>query len=290
MGGAAGGGGALGAGGAAGCDLTKPFGTLTAIDAINSPASDDAFTLSADQLTGYIETTRTGGLGADDIWVTTRTTTSAKFSAPTLLQGGVNTIYGEVSPFLTKDGLRLLYGSSAAGNWDIYIAARPSAAAVFGAGAAVSGINTTDLDAGPWLSSDETQIYFCSARPGGLGGADIWVADFGTNGASNVRNLSSVNTTSDEEAPVLSADGLTIYFTSRQPGGSGGSDIWMAQRSTVSDGFGQSVNVAELNSPSNESPTWVSPDACTLFIASDKDSTSGSGRTGFDIYKATRGK
>jgi Tol biopolymer transport system component len=189
-----------------------------------------------------------------------------------------------VTPFVSTDGLHLFYSSDASGNYDIMLATRASTATVFGTGAAVAGLNLADLDACPFLSADGKQLYFCSIRAGGLGGADIWVADFGTNGATNIHNLSAVNTSTDEENPVLSPDGLTIYFSSKQTGSKGDYDIWMAKRSTAADGFGQAVAVTELNTDSSDAPTWLSPDGCMLFFASDH------GGTSFGLYQATRGQ
>jgi Tol biopolymer transport system component len=283
------GGGVGGTGGGAGCNLSSPFSTPMAVTELNSTASDDAISLSPDLLTAYIESNRPGGAGGEDIWVAHRTSVSAKFSAPTLLEGGVNTAANEVTPAISHDGLRLYYASG--GGYALQIATRPSTAAVFSAGAPLAGINGAGFDVCPWLSADESQLYFCSVRPGSRGGADIFVADLGTNGASNVTELVAVNTTTDEENPVLTADGLTIYFSSKQlAGGGAGTDyhIWTAHRSTTADGFGQSTAVTELNSSGGDAAGWVSPDGCTIYILSSRDAGSG-GRTGDDIYIATRG-
>jgi beta-lactamase regulating signal transducer with metallopeptidase domain len=48
-----------------------------------------------------------------------------------------------------------------------------------------------------------------------------------------------VNSLSSDVAPSISADGLTLYFTSERSGGYGGrADIWVATRETTDDGWG----------------------------------------------------
>ena len=177
--------------------------------------------------------------------------------------------------------------STSSTSYDIWVATRTSTLGVFSAGVSVAGLNGNDLEAGPWLSGDEKLIYFYSVRAGGLGGADIWIADLAANGASNVRNLADVNTASDEENPVLTPDGLTIVFSSRQSGrgAKGNYDIWIARRTTAADGFGQSVNVAELNTTADDAPSWISPDGCTLSFVRNRVSANA-----FDLYQATRGR
>jgi hypothetical protein len=79
-------------------------------------------------------------------------------------------------------------------------------------------------------------------------------------------------------------DELTIYFASlRTDGGAKGNlDIWMARRSSVDEQFGLPRNVAKLNTPLSEYPTWISADGCRLYIAK------GEANDSFDIYVATR--
>ena len=42
-----------------------------------------------------------------------------------------------------------------------------------------------------------------------------------------------INTEYNDTYPILTADGLTIYFTSDRPGGLGGDDIWVSRRETT---------------------------------------------------------
>ena len=53
-----------------------------------------------------------------------------------------------------------------------------------------------------------------------------------------------VNTTADIRCPVVSSDGLTLYYTAT---GGDSFDIWTATRATTSDGFGTPSQLANVN-------------------------------------------
>ena len=74
----------------------------------------------------------------------------------------------------------------------------------------------------------------------------------------------------DQRAPVLSADGLTIYWTRADP--TGKYDIYVAHRPSPNIPFdGGETRVAELSSPAAEFAGWISPDGCALYFWSDAD-------------------
>ncbi|MGB2901018.1 MAG: hypothetical protein WBB89_17290, partial [Candidatus Acidiferrum sp.] len=43
--------------------------------------------------------------------------------------------------------------------------------------------------------------------------------------------------------PLISRDGLSLYFSSDRPGGFGGFDIWVSQRLSVNDPWGEPQNL-----------------------------------------------
>ncbi|MCA9212287.1 MAG: PD40 domain-containing protein [Planctomycetales bacterium] len=84
---------------------------------------------------------------------------------------------------------------------------------------------------------------------------------------------------------TVSADGLTIYFTSFRDGGYGGADLWQAKRSSISEPFGPAMNLGpEINTADFENFPNISSDGRTLYFAS----TRAAGQGGFDLYQATR--
>jgi hypothetical protein len=270
------------------CDPTQPFGTPTPLADFNTSSDDDGVYLSDDLLTAYLSSDRAGGSGGYDLWVATRGAVGDHFSTPTPL-GTVDTPDDERQPVTSHDGLRLYFMTNhgTSGTYDIAAAVRDGLSATFASPAPVPGLNGTGNDTGPWISLDGTSITFASDRPGGLGGNDIYVADLGAAGASGVVDYTDVNSTVDDAAPVLSRDGLTLYFSSKRAGAGalGNDDIWVARRAVVTDGFAAPTNVGELNSAAADGPRWLSADDCALYFTSDR----AGGLGGYDLYQATRG-
>jgi Tol biopolymer transport system component len=94
-----------------------------------------------------------------------------------------------------------------------------------------------------------------------------------------------VNSASSEQHPVISPNGLSLYFASDRPGGQGSNDIYVAQRPTLTSAWGAAQNLgATVNSASGESPGSISPDGREMFIISNRPGGSG----GVDIWVMTR--
>ena len=67
------------------------------------------------------------------------------------------------------------------------------------------------------VTQDGRQLYFCSNRPGGHGGFDLYVAERTGAGWGKPRNLGpKVNSPADEHDPAPSPDGLSLYFASNR--------------------------------------------------------------------------
>src|SRR5687768_9355798 len=71
----------------------------------------------------------------------------------------------------------------------------------------------------------------------------------------------NVNSASQDRAPAISKDGLSLYFGSMRPLGFGGEDIYVSQRETREDEWGPAVNLGSIiNTPTNESVPAFSRD------------------------------
>lgn len=94
----------------------------------------------------------------------------------------------------------------------------------------------------------------------------------------------ALNTTAVDGCPIQSPDGLSLYMASTRPGGLGGIDIWVAQRSSTDAPFGDPVNLgAPINSAADDfCPTPVRGKG--LFFVSARDVAGACG--GADIYFA----
>lgn len=126
-----------------------------------------------------------------------------------------------------------------------------------------------------------SQLYFFSNRPGGLGEADIYVADlFGT----PPQPVVALNSPQIDGGAVLSSNGLEIFFHSTRPGGVGVRDLWTARRSSLFESWSAPENMISVNSNFEDLFPALSSDDDTLFFASTRPGGSG----GNDLYVTTR--
>ena len=142
-------------------------------------------------------------------------------------------------------------------------------------------VNTADDDLSPAVSADGLTLLFSSDRPGGVGGTDLYMATRASTSepfADVVSLGAGVNTASNETAPALSADGLTLYFGSDRPDGFGSTDLYMATRATTSDPFGDVTNLgADVNTASNDNNPTISADGLMLLFNSNRPGVGWSG-------------
>ena len=133
-----------------------------------------------------------------------------------------------------------------------------------------------------FITRDHKTIYFSSDMNGGIGGCDLYVTERKSDGTwGEAKNLGpDVNTTWDEDAPFLSPDGKTLYFSSNGHEGFGGYDIYKTYQNVK--GWAEPQN---LGRPFNSS-------AHDIFFVLDSTGNSGffaSGRFGghgdMDIYR-----
>jgi Tol biopolymer transport system component len=77
-----------------------------------------------------------------------------------------------------------------------------------------------------------------------------------------------VNSSSNDAGASISADGLTLYFSSNRPGGEGGYDLWYTTRATINDDWGPAENLGQP--PNSRYSYWepsISSDGLTLYFS-----------------------
>jgi hypothetical protein len=265
------------------CSPTAAFGTLTPLTALNTSTNDENARLSPDELTLYFDSTRAGGPGGFDVYVSTRAATSDPFGAPELL-AGVNTTRNERDVTVTGDGLTLYADTFNGTDYDLSMATRTDTQSAFSALSLVPSVNGASgvNDANPFVLPDGSAIYFGSDRGGNY---DIYRA--ARNGSSFDAPVAVTGTnlaiTSQEIVAALTPDELTMLFASDRPGGLGNLDIYVTTRASRSVGFDTPVALTALNSTDIDIPNWISADGCVLYF------TRHSSITGYDLYVTTRG-
>jgi len=153
--------------------------------------------------------------------------------------GVVSTSFSEVRLTLSPDGGTAIWFSrnrpGGAGGYDLWMSRRhgdgwsPPVPLPF---------NTPGRDFDPAFSADGRQLYFCSDRPGGAGGDDLYrVAVEGVAFGAVEWLGPAVNSTGNEFAPMLSPEGDRLLFSSDRAGGAGRQDLYVAARDGA--GFAQ---------------------------------------------------
>jgi hypothetical protein len=143
----------------------------------------------------------------------------------------------------------------------------------------------TELDAAgqnddPSLTGDQLEIIFCRTLIAGNG--DIWHATrasvtdpFGTPTA-----VTELNASGNENTPDISADGLTIYFSSDR---GGNVDVWTSTRTTRQDAWGPPSTIVELSSVRQDVGLHVTSDGLRAVLNRDPG-----GSSIWDLFLATR--
>ncbi len=206
-------------------------------DKINSKYNDYAPVIDPTGTKLYFTSRRVGGIsqedagaeqGDEDIYFIEKI--NGTWSEPKLMPEPINTDKMEGIDFISADGQLIGFTSSrdgGIGSSDIYLSTlegdKWSAQVNIG-----NVVNSDVWDSNSTISYDGNRIIFASQRPNGYGGIDLYMVEkniFGEWGpAMNLGGI--VNTPLDENAPFLSQDGKTLYFSSQGHPGYGNYDIF----------------------------------------------------------------
>ncbi len=268
------------------------FGTPTnLVPVVNSGYEDGGPSISADGLALFFHSSRSGGSGVADLWVTKRPTVSDPWDTTVNLGALVNSGAEDRAPSISADGLELYFHSDRSGGQgsvDIWVTTRETTEDDWSAPMNIGpSVNSSVFDRNPDFSADGLTLYFVSNRPGGYGDTDFWVttrttknADWGT----PVHLGSTVNSSSAERQPTISADGLWFFFHSNRPGGSGGEDIWLTTRATKEDDWGAPVNLGPaINTSVFDGHPSILADGSTLYFTSNRPGGYG----GYDLWQVS---
>jgi Tol biopolymer transport system component len=270
---------------------------------VNSTGDEFGPAVSKDGRALYFASTRTGGLGGQDIWVTHRESFDQPWGSPVNLGPLINTGVAESGPALSRDGHWLFFGASnrpgGTGGFDLWASYRLHTHEDFGdsgwqAPTPLTALNTPVAESLPsYFQDDETGaafLFFESNRPGGLGDLDIYVAAQQPDGSfAGAVNVTALNSPQAERRPTLTHDGLEIVFSSSRAGTIGGLDLWTATRDSTTGEWSTPTNLASVNSPFSDSGPYFSSDRATLYFTSTRPGGLGGANAG-DIWTTTRAK
>ena len=268
---------------------------------VNSSAEDRGPALSKNGLSLYFSSTRPGGFGTSDLWVSQRASEDDPWGPPVNLGAVINTSSAETGPFLSRDGHYLFFQSNRPGGFglqDIWVSYREDVHDDFAWQAPVNlgpGVNSGQFEGGASYFENRKggvpQLYF-NRGPSGAAGTDIYVSELQADGtfgpAVLVPELSSPGI---DNRPSVRRDGLELFLFSNRTGTLGQADLWVSTRESVFDPWGTPtnlglpVNTAEFS----EVEPHISADGLTLlFVSSGRPD--GCGESGIDLYMTTRTK
>lgn len=272
------------------------FGTPTNLGpVVNSAVDEVTANISADGLELYLTSDwPSGNFDDDDIWVAKRSSASEPWGPPVNLGAPVNSVYREIYPSISSDGLMLYFSDwwysqrpGSLGGADLWMTTRASRNAPWTTPVNMGApINSPAIEGSPTVSHDGLTLMFASDRDGGSGNADLWMSTRATiqdQWRAPINIGSSVNTGSEEIECHLSSDGLALFFSSDRSG-LGGYDLWMTTRKSPSDPWSPAVNlVATINTSGSEYAPALSPDMLTLYFSS---SERAGGQGAYDLWEA----
>ena len=207
--------------------------------------------------------------------------------APKNLGDKINSPVSEYFPCLSIDGKEFFFTRKVQSyNEDFYSAKRDGnnwvKAAPLG-----GDVNTEQNEGAQMISQDgEWLVFAATNRRDSWGGFDLYISYLTPNGWSEAINLGrDINSDQWDSQPCLSPDKRDLYFTSRRPGGYGGSDLYVSHLKpngewTTPENLGPGVNT----SGDDQSP-FIHADNQTLFFSSN-------GRLGYggtDLYFSRKG-
>lgn len=266
------------------CETTTAFTKIEPVEELNEAGLQNyGARLTGDGLTVYFHRT----LALDDIRIYTasRSSRQSRFSAPVMIDGlATPDGFLDSYPAPTPDGSLLFFQRrfGTAGDTDVWSAVRKTGA-TFEAPAKVANLDsTTRFERTPYiggngsiwlgvqdadLDSSVPVIRIAQAAKSGTGYEAPKVYDLGAPPARG------------DESPVISRDGLTLYFQSSR---SGAGAIWVTTRSGPDGSFAPASAVAELNlDGTNNLPSYLTDDACELYLHRMVAGV-------FEIYRASR--
>jgi hypothetical protein len=200
-------------------------------------------------------------------------------SEPTNLGPVINDAYNVQECDLSHDGLELYFAEwdrpGGFGSGDIWIAKREAVDSPWQEPVNLGpNVNSSRGEIEPSISSDGLELYF--------GCWDDYILRVCTRSSKDAPwstpvkigpPVGAVDTaievgSNDAWAPEISADGLSLYFSSTRGGGQGGTDIWVAKRAAKDDPWGEPVSLEpNVNSGSDDWSPSISTDGLTLVFS-----------------------
>ena len=192
-------------------------------------------------------------------------------------------------PVLIADNSKMIYtvkgGSGRSNDENIYVS--EYAAGKWQPSKEISANINTPLNEGTaTISGDGKTLVFTGCnRRNSVGGCDLYITHKKGDDWEKPQNMGIlVNSHGWEAGPSLSADGRTLYFSSRREHGEGKADIWITTLSDDGD-WSKPVNAGPtVNTKEEDVTPFIHANGRDLFFAS----TGHVGMGGYDLFRAIK--
>jgi WD40-like Beta Propeller Repeat len=262
---------------------------------VNTDFNDTYAYLSHDELTMYFTSDRTGSLGGDDLWYTTRASLDDPWETPTNMSV-LNSPLADSLAVLSSDEHVMFFHSTrpdGCGAGDIWMTRRHNRRSQDWVPPVNLGcvVNTGETEIAPaFFENPETgqvTLFYGSNRPGSQV-FDVYASVVGEDRYFGPGVLVPEFSSAGRDTRIfIRRDGLEAFITSDRTGGQGLIDIWTSTRDTLSDTWSTSVDLSSpVNSASDDGSPWLSRDGTTLYFFSTR--ALGYGQR--DIWYTTRVK
>lgn len=263
---------------------------ITSLTELNSPDEEYLPSISIDEavmifnytgtkskggkLNGYLQPD-VNGIYTSDIYLSQKT--NDKYQQAIAIDN-INTTGNDMVVSLSQDAqVMFTYKDVTDGHGDIY--ASYLTGDTYSQPVKLRGkINSYSWEGHCSLSPDGKTIYFSSERSGGFGGKDIYSAKLLPDSTwGKITNLGdSVNTTYDEDAPFMHADGRTLFYSSKGLKSSGGYDIFRANMDVKDSTFKRIENIGyPVNSPDDDIYFVMAANGAKAYYSSGKKGGQG---------------
>jgi len=268
---------------------------------VNSSYGDFSPFIAPDGLSLYFSSTRPGGLGEFDIWVTTKQTSERNpegyWGVPVNLGAPINSEYREGAPSITVDGLTLVFSSDrpgGRGGTDIWLTTRPTKESPWDPPVNLGSlVNSAGDEICGCITPDGCSLYFSTVlthsptNPDIIYGGDIYMTTRATRDSPweppvNLGLMPSRNGSANWD-PRISSDGLALFFDSDYADVSLLPDIWLATRTHNDSGWGTPILLGpEINTRDGEQEPSISADGSTLYWSCGR-----AGLNTWDLWQST---
>lgn len=133
----------------------------------------------------------------------------------------------------------------------------------------------------PVVSADGLTMYFGATA---LSQQALWVASRSERASvefTGATKLAQMVISTNAGTPMLTRDGLGLYFFADPWNGRGDRDLYKATRASLDAAFGDAVALTELSSNGRDHLPWISEDELTMVFLSDRGGNQ-------DLWMATR--